>query len=80
MLNVTAAAMPDPHPSDANQRRAVARALFHPTDPNTAWVAFGGYAVNPGEHVWKTTNLTAGAATWVASGTGIPDVPGELVD
>jgi hypothetical protein len=75
MTNVTAAAMPDPHPSDANQRRAVARALFHPTDPNIAWVAFGGYAVNPGEHVWKTTNLSAGAAGWVASGTGIPDVP-----
>ena len=75
MANVTAAAMPDPHPNDANQRRAVARALFHPTDPNTAWVAFGGYAVNPGEHVWKTTNLPGGAAAWVASGTGIPDVP-----
>jgi hypothetical protein len=75
MTNVTAAAMPDPHPSDANQRRAVTRAIFHPTDPNTAWVSFGGYAVNAGEHVWKTTNLTAGASAWVASGTGIPDVP-----
>jgi hypothetical protein len=75
MLNVTAAAMPDPHPSDPNQRRAVARALFHPTDPNTAWVAFGGYAVASGEHIWKTTNLAGGAASWVASGAGLPDVP-----
>jgi photosystem II stability/assembly factor-like uncharacterized protein len=75
MTNVTAAAMPDPHPSDANQRRAVTRALFHPTDPNTAWISFAGYGINAGERIWKTTNLTGGAASWVASSTGIPDVP-----
>lgn len=75
MTDITNAGMPLPNPADTVQRRPVARALFHPTDPNTAWVAFGGYGVAAGQHVWKTTNLSGGAATWVASGTGIPDVP-----
>jgi hypothetical protein len=75
MVDVTAAAMPDPHPLDPNQRRAVTRAIFHPTDPDTAWVSFGGYGVPANEHVWKTTNLSANPPTWTASGVGIPDVP-----
>jgi photosystem II stability/assembly factor-like uncharacterized protein len=75
MLNVTAAAMPDPDPADTGLRRPVARALFHPTNANIAWVAFGGYGVPAGQHVWKTNNLSAGAAGWVSSGAGIPDVP-----
>jgi hypothetical protein len=75
LVDITAAAMPDPHPSDANQRRAVTRAIIDRHDPDVAWVAFGGYGVAPGEHVWKTTNLAGGAATWTAAGNGIPDVP-----
>jgi photosystem II stability/assembly factor-like uncharacterized protein len=75
MANVTAPAMPVPHPADSQQRRAVTRALFHPTDPNVAWVTFGGYGVSPGHHAWKTTNLSGGAGTWVPAGNGIPDVP-----
>jgi photosystem II stability/assembly factor-like uncharacterized protein len=75
LTEVTAAAMPDPHPQDTNLRRAVSRAIFHPTDPGTVYVAFGGYGVAAGEHVWKTTNLAGGAASWVAAGSGIPDVP-----
>jgi photosystem II stability/assembly factor-like uncharacterized protein len=75
MLNVTAAAMPDPDPADTGLRRPVARALFHPTNPNIAWVAFGGYGVPAGQHVWRTNNLSAGAAGWFSAGTGIPDVP-----
>ena len=31
--------------------------------------------MNPGEHVWKTTNLSGGAGTWAPAGNGIPDVP-----
>jgi hypothetical protein len=75
MVNVTNAGMPPPNPLDTQARRPVGRALFHPTDPNTAWVAFGGYGVPAGQHIWKTTNLPGGATTWVASGNGIPDVP-----
>jgi photosystem II stability/assembly factor-like uncharacterized protein len=82
MVNVTNAGMPPPNPLDTQARRPVGRALFHPTDPNTAWVAFGGYGVPAGQHIWKTTNLPGGATTWVASGNGIPDVPvnGMTVD
>ena len=75
MIDVTAAAMPDPNPLDTLNRRAVSRAIFHPTDPDTAWVSFGGYGVPANEHVWKTTNLSANPPTWVPSGVGIPDVP-----
>jgi photosystem II stability/assembly factor-like uncharacterized protein len=75
MTDVTAPGMPLPNPADTVFRRPVARALFHPTDPNTAWVAFGGYGVTTGHHVWKTNNLSGGAATWFPAGFGIPDVP-----
>jgi photosystem II stability/assembly factor-like uncharacterized protein len=73
--NLTNPAMPDPNPADTGLRRPIARFAFHPTNPNIAWVAFGGYGVAAGEHIWKTTNLSGGAGTWVASGAGIPDVP-----
>ena len=35
--------MPQPNPADSAARRPVGRIVFHPTDANTAWVAFGGY-------------------------------------
>jgi hypothetical protein len=73
--DVTNAGMPQPDPADTQGRRPVGRAIFDPTDANTAYVAFGGYGVTAGHHVWKTTNLAGGAATWFAAGTGIPDVP-----
>ncbi|MET0554075.1 MAG: hypothetical protein ABW221_13620 [Vicinamibacteria bacterium] len=75
MTDVTGPGMPLPNPADTALRRPVARALFHPTDPNTAWVAFGGYGVTTGHHIWKTNNLSGGAATWFPAGFGIPDVP-----
>lgn len=75
LTDMTNAGMPQPHPADTAVRRPVGRIVFHPTDPNTAWVAFGGYGVAAGHHVWKTTNFPGGAATWSPSGTGIPDVP-----
>ncbi len=75
LVDMTAAAMPDPDPADASARRAIGRIVFHPTDANTAWVSFGGYGVAAGEHVWKTSNFPGGAASWAAAGSGIPDVP-----
>jgi uncharacterized repeat protein (TIGR01451 family) len=60
----------------------VLRVIFDPNDAtgNTAYVSLGGYWGNATGHVYKTTNLTLGAATtWSsASGSGltsIPDVP-----
>jgi photosystem II stability/assembly factor-like uncharacterized protein len=75
MTDITAPGMPLPNPADTVFRRPVARALFHPTDPNTAWVAFGGYGVTTGHHIWKTNNLSGGAAAWFPAGFGLPDVP-----
>jgi photosystem II stability/assembly factor-like uncharacterized protein len=75
MQDVTNPFMPKPHPLDTNQRRAVARAVFDPTNSNVAYVAFGGYGVNAGQHIWKTTDLAAGANAWFPAGNGIPDVP-----
>ena len=46
-----------------------------PTDAETAYVAFGGFGVTPGHHVWKTTTLSTGGAGWAPAGVGIPDVP-----
>ncbi len=62
-------------PVSATGTRYVSRALIDPNNTNTAWVTFGGFGLPAGQHVWKTTNLAGGAATWTASGTGIPDVP-----
>jgi photosystem II stability/assembly factor-like uncharacterized protein len=75
MIDVTNANMPKPHPLDTNQRRAVTRAVIDPTNPQVAYVAFGGYGVAAGEHIWKTNDLAAGANAWFPSGNGIPDVP-----
>ena len=32
-----------------------------------------------GQHVWKTTNLSAATPTWTAAGNGIPDVPVSML-
>jgi hypothetical protein len=53
------------------------RIEIDPHNHDVAYVALGGYGLAAGQHVWKTTNLTSGAPTWVAAGSGIPDVPVE---
>jgi len=53
--------------------RFVARAVIDPNDANTAYITLDGYGIPA--HVWKTTNLAAGAGSWVASSTGLPDAP-----
>ena len=49
------------------------------TDPNaiTAYIGYGGFGTTgaPITHLWKTTNLAGGAATWVAMSNGLPDIP-----
>ncbi|MBZ5506797.1 MAG: Ig-like domain repeat protein [Acidobacteriia bacterium] len=51
----------------------IARAVIDPNNSNTAYVTLDGYGT--ASHVWKTTNLAAGAGSWAASSTGLPDVP-----
>ena len=75
MTDHTTPAMPKPHPLDPNQRRAVARAVFDPTNSQVAYIAWGGYGLGAGQHVWKTTNLAGGGGSWFPAGNGIPDVP-----
>ena len=75
LVDLTHAGMPQPNPADTAARRPIGEIAFHPGDANTAWVAFGGYGVTAGHHVWKTTNFAGGAATWAPAGAGIPDVP-----
>jgi hypothetical protein len=55
--------------------RAVGRAMIDPNNQNTAYVAYAGYGLAAGQHVWKTTNLNAATPTWTIAGNGIPDVP-----
>ncbi|MFN8525441.1 MAG: hypothetical protein U0821_20270 [Chloroflexota bacterium] len=56
-------------------QRYVARAVIDKNNANIAYLTFGGYELGAGEHVWKTTNLSASPPVWTASGNGIPDVP-----
>lgn len=74
LTDVTAPGFPDPH-AGSGGRRVVSEAIIDPNNNNIAYVAFGGYVVPAGEHVWRTVNLAGGAATWVRAGDGIPDVP-----
>src|SRR4029079_14372300 len=59
--------------------RYVARAVIDPNHSNTAYVTFDAYlSTRPAaqqHHVWKTTNLTGGAGSWLPADSVIPDVP-----
>ena len=55
--------------------RGVGRVAIDPSNPNTAYVAFTGFGLAAGQHIYKTTNLNAATPTWTPSANGIPDVP-----
>jgi hypothetical protein len=55
--------------------RQIARAVIDPGNVNRAYVTLAGFGLAAGQHVWKTNDLNAPVPTWVASGSGIPDVP-----
>ncbi|MBX7185211.1 MAG: proprotein convertase P-domain-containing protein [Vicinamibacteria bacterium] len=55
--------------------RNVNRVVFDPNDKNVAYFTYGGYGLAAGAHVFKNSNLSATPTAWVASGSGIPDVP-----
>ncbi len=62
------------------------RVAIDPTNSSTVYVSFGGFGVPDGQHVWKTTNLAGlvdgsvtPAAGWVPAGSGIPDIPVDVV-
>jgi hypothetical protein len=53
----------------------VTRCVIDPTNPDICYVTVGGFGLAAGQHVWKTTNLSAATPTWNAAGNLIPDVP-----
>jgi hypothetical protein len=55
--------------------RYVGRVVVDPNNSNTAYVALAGFGLAAGQHVYKTTNLSAATPTWTVAGNGIPDVP-----
>ena len=55
--------------------RYVGRVAIDPNNSSVAYVALNGFGLAAGQHIWKTTNLTAASPVWTAAGTGIPDVP-----
>jgi hypothetical protein len=55
--------------------RSVGRLMIDPSNPLRAFAAFGGFGVPAGQHVWRTNDLTLGAAGWTPAGNGLPDAP-----
>lgn len=53
----------------------VTRIAIDPTNKDVCYVCVGGFGLAAGQHVWKTTNLSAAAPTWTAAGNLLPDVP-----
>ena len=55
--------------------RYIGRIAIDPSNVNVCYVALNGFGLPAGQHIWKTTNLSAVGPTWTASGAGLPDVP-----
>ncbi|HXT21798.1 MAG TPA: hypothetical protein VN923_13690, partial [Thermoanaerobaculia bacterium] len=66
---------PPANPNGSTTNRQIGDAVIDPLNVNTAYVTLS-YFAPAGQGIWKTTNLNAGgAATWTASGNGIPSIP-----
>jgi photosystem II stability/assembly factor-like uncharacterized protein len=55
--------------------RYVGRVMIDPTSADRAFVAFTGYGLPHGQHIWRTQNLTSANPIWQPAGNGLPDVP-----
>ena len=53
----------------------VGRVLIDPVNTSVAFVCYDGFGITGGKHVFKTTNLAGGSASWAAVGSTLPDVP-----
>ncbi|MCU1264699.1 MAG: hypothetical protein JWM21_1017 [Acidobacteria bacterium] len=59
----------------------IGRALFDPSNKNTAYIGLGGYmgsAAAANSHLWRVTNLNSSPAIVAINGsgaTGLPDIP-----
>jgi hypothetical protein len=59
--------------------RYIGRTAIDPSNVNVAFVAYNGFGLASGQHIWKTSNLLSGSPIWTAAGIGIPDVPVNAV-
>lgn len=77
MVNITPSLPANPA---GGTNKFIGRAMIDPNNKNVAYITLSYYAP-AGQGVWKITNLNAAAgaspvaATWQASGSGIPSVP-----
>ncbi|HWQ32963.1 MAG TPA: BACON domain-containing carbohydrate-binding protein [Blastocatellia bacterium] len=53
--------------------RSITRIAAHPTDPQTAYIAYSGFG---SDHIFRTTD---GGATWMSANGGLPDIPVNVV-
>ncbi len=63
LTNITPVSMPVAY---------VARAVIDPNNADTAYISFDGYGFT--NHIWKTTHLSSGAASWAPTNFNV-DVP-----
>ncbi len=65
-------------PTGMTGTRTVGKLIFDPSNPNTAYVSYGGQFALSGiptvNHIWKSTNINAATPTWTATANGLPDV------
>ena len=55
--------------------RYIGRVMIDANIQNIAYVAFTGYGLPNGHHIWRTENLTGANPVWRPVGFGLPDVP-----
>ncbi len=66
LINITPASSP---------AAPVGNVFIDPLNANTAYLCYGSFGITGGKHVYKTTNLSGGSASWAAIGASLPDVP-----
>jgi photosystem II stability/assembly factor-like uncharacterized protein len=55
--------------------RYIGRIMISATSQDIAYIAFTGYGLPNGHHIWRTDNLTGTNPVWRPIGFGLPDVP-----
>jgi hypothetical protein len=69
--------MTDVTPAAVASRRVVGKVIFAPSDPNIAFIGYGGQSSPAGAvtHLYKATTFGTGTPTFTAVGAGLPDQP-----
>jgi hypothetical protein len=80
-LPVGPTTMTDVTPVAVASRRVVGKVVFAPSDPNIAFIGYGGQSSPAGAvtHLFKATTFGTGTPTFTAVGTGLPDQPVDSI-